>query len=169
MKDLKFGENVDLHTRGLVTFIIEKYWDCFVKEEAKRTILRYEFSIDTGGAKYIYSRKPSYGLYESKILMAQFVQLLDNGWIEKCVGPWGIMVVLVQKPHQEHFTNIDHFIWQMCILYRKLNDIIKPFQFPVLRRDNAITILSWGVGEIWIIILDARQGYHQVAVRKMDR
>ena len=39
MKHLKFGENVDLHTRGVITSIIEKYWDCFVKEGTKRTIL----------------------------------------------------------------------------------------------------------------------------------
>ena len=101
--------------------------------------------------------------------MAQVVQLFDNGWIERCAGPWGSMIVLAQKPHQEHVTNIDEFIWQMCISYRKLNSITKPFQFPIPRCDDAITILSWGAGEIWVISLDARQGYHQVAVRKMDR
>ena len=30
-------------------------------------------------------------------------------------------------------------------------------------------ILGWGVGDIWIIFLDARQGYHRVSVRKADR
>ena len=80
--------------------------------------------------------------------MAQIVQLLDNGWIEKCVGPWGSMIVLAQKPHQEHVTNIDDFIWRMCVSYRKLNCITKPFQFPIPQCDDAITILSWVVGEI---------------------
>ena len=43
--------------------------------------------------------------------MAQIVQLLNNGLIEKCVGPWGSMIVLAQKPRQDHVTNIDDFIW----------------------------------------------------------
>ena len=51
MKGLKVGENVNLNTRGFVTSIIKKYWDFFVKEGAKQTILGYKFGIDTGGAK----------------------------------------------------------------------------------------------------------------------
>ena len=47
--------------------------------------------------------------------------------------------------------------------------VIKPFQFPIPRYDDAVSVMSWGAGELWIIGLDARQGYHQVAVRKTDR
>ena len=79
------------------------------------------------------------------------------------------MIVLAQKPHQEHITNISDFIWQMCVSYRKLNAVTKPFQFPIPRCDAAIAILGCGADEIWIISLDARQGYHQVAVREEDR
>lgn len=57
----------------------------------------------------------------------------------------------------------------MGISYHKLNNITKPFQFPIPRCDDAITILSWGAGEIWVISLDAHQVYHQVAVHKLDR
>ena len=79
------------------------------------------------------------------------------------------MIVLAQKLHQEHITNIDDFIWRMCVSYRKLNGIKKPFQFPIPRCDDATTVLSWSAGEIWIISLDERQGYHQVTVRKIDQ
>ena len=79
------------------------------------------------------------------------------------------MIFLAQKPRQEHVTNIDNFIWRICVSYRKLNSITKPFQFIIPRCDDAITILSWGAGDIWIISLDARQGYHQVTVLKIDR
>ena len=43
------------------------------------------------------------------------------------------------------------------------------FQFPIPIYDDAIIILGTAAGEILIIYLDARQGYHQVYVRKTDR
>ena len=57
----------------------------------------------------------------------------------------------------------------MCVSYRKLNAVTKPFQFPIPRCDDAITVLGCGAVIIWIISLDARQGYHQVAVRLSDQ
>ena len=109
-KDLRFGTAVDSSTQLAVTDIIKKYWDCFIKEGAKRTILGYEFGIDTTGAKPVCYRKPSYGPYESKVIMKEIEDLLHNRWIEECGGPWGSMIVLAQKPHQEHITNIEDFV-----------------------------------------------------------
>ena len=57
----------------------------------------------------------------------------------------------------------------MCVSYRRLNAVTKPFQFPIPRCDDAIAILGCGAAMLWIITLDARQGYHQVAVRPSDR
>ena len=50
---MTFGENVNLHARGVVTVIIKKHRDCFVKVGAKRTILGYEFGIDTVGGRLL--------------------------------------------------------------------------------------------------------------------
>ena len=50
-QDLLFNDSVDVATRTPIKAIITKYWDCFVKEGAKRTILGYEFGINTGGSK----------------------------------------------------------------------------------------------------------------------
>ena len=71
-------------------------------------------------------------------------------------GPWGNMAVLAQKPHQEHVRCINDFVWQICVSYCKLSSITKLFQFPIPRCDDAVMILGWGAGEIWIIPLDAR-------------
>ena len=79
------------------------------------------------------------------------------------------MIVLAQKPHQEHVTNIANFLWRMCVSYCKLNAVTKTFQFPIPRCNTAIVILGCGAGKNWIISLDARQGYHKVQVRKKDR
>ena len=72
------------------------------------------------------------------------------------------MVVLAQKPHQEHIQDINDFIWRMCVSYRQLTTVARPFQFPILQCDDAITILGYGAVLIWIISLNVRQGYHQV-------
>ena len=57
-KDLSFDDLINTLTRDAVKSIIVKYWDYFVKERAKNTIIGYEFGIETGGEKPICRRKP---------------------------------------------------------------------------------------------------------------
>ena len=52
--------------------------------------------------------------------------------------------MLAAKPHQEHIKDIDNFVWIMCVSYRKLNAITKPFELPISRYDNAIAIIDTG-------------------------
>ena len=167
--NIRIGECVAHNHIATINGIVKKYWDCFCKRGARRPILNYEFGIDTGTAKPVCCRKPRYGPYESKIILEHVEALLENDWIERCEGPWGSSVVLAAKPHQEHIKDIDNFVWRMCVSYRKLNAITKPFEFPIPRCDDAIAIIDTGSQFIWIISLDARQGYHQVNVRLIDR
>ena len=109
-KDLDFNNSIDTESRLAITNTIKEFWDCFAQEGAIRPILGYEFGIDTDGAKPVCCRKPSYGPYESIIIMEQVTQLKANGWIERCEGPWGSMIVLTQKPHQEKVKNIKDFV-----------------------------------------------------------
>ena len=169
MKGLKIGANVNDATKTEIINIIKEFWDCFAKKGAKRTILGYEFSIDTGAATPVSARNRQYGPHESIIMMEHIHALLKNGWIELCKGPWGSIIVLAPKPHQEHVTDIEDFVWRMCVSYRGLNAVTKPFTFPIPRCDDAISSLNVGPGDIWIITVDARQGYHQISVRKVDR
>ena len=168
-KGLRVSDKVSAEIKNQVRNIIVKFWDCFCEEGARRTILGYEFAIDTGDAKPVCCRRPNYGPYEAEIIMKQLRALLGNDWIELCYGAWGSSIVLAAKPHQEHILDIKDFIWRMCVSYRKLNSITKPFQYPIPRCDDAITIMVVGTNFIWIITVDARQGYHQVSVRKIDR
>ena len=115
-------------------------------------------------------KKPQYGPHESKIIMENINTLLHNEWIEECKGPWGSMIVLAPKPHQEHVTNINDFVWRMCVSYRKLNSITRPFEYPIPRCDDAVDCLGTCIGnKILFISLDAKQGYHQVKVRDSDK
>jgi hypothetical protein len=95
--------------------------------------------------------------------------LIHNDWIEPATGPWGSMIVLAPKPHQEHVTNITDFIWRLCISYRKLNAITLPFEYPIPRCDDAIDDFGEGHGRLHFISLDARSGYHQISVHPADR
>ena len=47
-KNMKIGKNVDDPNSDDIIKIIQKYWDCFCKEGARRKHLGYEFGIDTG-------------------------------------------------------------------------------------------------------------------------
>ena len=73
--NLKVGSNVDPDFRQRVKDIIIKYWDCFCKQGARRTILGYEFAIDTGGSPPICSRAIQYGPHKSQIIMTQIQDL----------------------------------------------------------------------------------------------
>ena len=149
--------------------IIMDLWGCSAKEGAKLPILGYEFSINTGSSKPLCYKKKSYGPYESKIIMELLTQLLGNNWISKCSVPWGSLIVLAPKPHQEHIFDINVFIWIICVSYRCLNAITEKFKYPIPRCNDSINILSIGSQPIFIICFDARHGYHQISVIMCDR
>ena len=104
--DLSFDLTIDKESKDTLTSIIKVYWDCFVKDETKRALLGYQFGIDTGGAKPVCCKKPSYGTYESKVIMTQVNLLLGNKWIERCEGPWGLIIALAKKTHQDKVMSI---------------------------------------------------------------
>ncbi len=169
LADLKVGSQVSPAIRNELISVIQDHWDCFAKEGVKRKILGYEFAIDTGNSAPVCCRKPAYGPHESKIIMEQVNNLLANKWIRRCKGAWGSLIVLAAKPHQEHVTNIEDFIWRMCVSYRKLNEVTKPFQFPIPRCDDSIISLEQGPSRIYQMSMDADSGYHQVGVREVDQ
>ena len=91
------GTEVSLHTTDKLRALIVKYWIFFYNAGTKRTILDYEFTVDTGDSPPVCCRKSSYGAHEKLILMAQIESLLDNGWVRECGGAWGRHIVLAAK------------------------------------------------------------------------
>ena len=57
-KDLKFEEDINPKTKEEIKKVIKDFWDYFITAEVKRTILGYEFGIDTSGAKHVCYHKP---------------------------------------------------------------------------------------------------------------
>ena len=101
--------------------------------------------------------------------MTQIQVLLDNGWIRPCFGPWGSSIVLAAKPHQEQVTDINEFVWRMCVSYRRLNQVTLPFEYPIPRCDDAIDDFGDSNGRLYFISLDNKTGYHQIGVRYADQ
>jgi hypothetical protein len=83
--------------------------------------------------------------------MDQIDSLLHNDWIDECGGPWGSLIVLAPKPHQEHITDIKDFVWRMCVSYRKLKAVTLAFEYPIPRCDDAIDDFGDGFGRLWFI------------------
>ena len=75
-KYIRISQNASIAHKQTVLGIVKKYWDCFCKEGARRPIIDYEFTIDTGTSKPVCCRKPRYGPYESKIILELMKDLL---------------------------------------------------------------------------------------------
>jgi hypothetical protein len=149
--------------------MVHKYWDVFHEAGVRLPILGFEFTINTGGSQPVCCRKPNYGPRESAIILKQQDVLIANSWIRKCYGPWGSLIILVPKPHQEEVEKIEDFIWHMCCSYRKVNGVTLPFEYPIPRCEDAIEDFGDSAGKLLFIGLNARSGYHQIAVRECDQ
>ena len=132
-------------------------------------MLDFEFCIDTSNSPPVCSRQPVYGFHESKIMTQFKADLEANKLIRNYEGPWGSLLLLAAKPHQENFTNISAFLWRLCVSYRPLNKITLGFEFLIPRCADSIEDLGDSCDQIFTILLDARSGYHQIRVRKCDQ
>lgn len=102
------------------------------------------------------------------IIMKQIVDLLKNNWILECGGLWGSIILLATKPHQEEIDGICKSILRICVSYRGLNKVTKIYEYPIPCCDMVITIIELGSIIIYFVTVDAKQNYHQRAVRVCD-
>ena len=129
----------------------------------------FEFCLDTSDSKPVYCRQPSYGIHERKIMNTHIQILEDNDWICDCEGSWGLLLLLVPKPHQEGCTNINNFVQHICVSYRPFNGVAKSFEYPISRCSDSIEDFGDFSGKFYFISLNVRSGYHQIRVRKIDQ
>ena len=95
--------------------------------------------------------------------------LEDNDWICDCVGPWGSLLILTVKPHQEEHKENNDFICSLCVNCRPLNSVTRSFEFPIPRCINSREDFGDSNVPIYFITFDAKSRYHQVRVRKSDQ
>ena len=108
-KDLTIATTMDSTIKQSILTIIKDNWNSFCEEGASRPMFDFEFCIYTGNSKPVCYRQPSYGIHECKIMDKHIHILETNDWICDCEGPWGSLILLTPKPHQEECTDINDF------------------------------------------------------------
>ncbi|KAI3825389.1 hypothetical protein L1987_06872 [Smallanthus sonchifolius] len=93
---------------------------------------------------------------EMKELMVQLDELLEKGFIQPSISPWGAPVLFVKKKDGS---------MRMCIDYRKLNKRTVKNKNPLPRIDDLFDQLQ---GASWFSKIDLWSGYHQLKVREED-
>ncbi|KAI3828904.1 hypothetical protein L1987_03015 [Smallanthus sonchifolius] len=91
-----------------------------------------------------------------KELMVQLDELLDKGFIQPSISPWGAPVLFVKKKDGS---------MRMCIDYHELNKRTVKNKYPLPRIDDLFDQLQ---GASWFSKIDLRSGYHQLKVREED-
>ena len=150
-KDLIIDVSMDLTLKQSIITIIKDNWDSFCEKGASRPTFDFEFCIDTGDSKPVCYHQSSYDIHERKI-MDKHIQIFEaNNWICDCEDPWGSLILLAPKPHQESCNNIQNFVWRLCISYRSLNRVTKSFEFPIPRCTDSIKNLGEFSGRMYFI------------------
>ena len=146
--------------------IIKEYWDVFCEEGLRNNIRGFIFRVDTGNFQPVCCKTPRYGHHETGPINTLLQRLEDNGLIEDDFGPWGAQIVLAAKANQEGVSYKD-YQWRLCVSYRRLNTITRPYAYPIPRCDDAVTDI--GPEARYFIKLDLDSGYWQVTVEKQSR
>ena len=139
--------------------IIIDFWDVFAEEGVRKNIRGLQFHVDTGEIPPICVRAPRYGPHETRVINDLVEKLEANGIVEDDDGPWGAPIVLAAKANQEHLP-WSQYTWRLCVSYRKLNAVTRPFTFPIIRCDDAVKEIG---DASCFITMDLDSGYWQVA------
>jgi hypothetical protein len=133
--------HLDVSLCNQVYCLIQKYWSVFDNKGQFVPVKDYSCKIDTGSAKPISVKKIHYSLWEIPIMCKCILSLAKLGHICQIYGSeWLFVTLLVLKPHQEYIRNINDFVWQFCIKYIPLNQILHPISHPIPRCNFAVNL-----------------------------
>ncbi len=80
----------------------------------------------------IAAKKIMYGPKELVIMCKSIATLAKVGHIHQIHdNQWLFKALLVAKPHQEHISNIDDFVWRFCVNYIPLNQVTRQIAYPI--------------------------------------
>ena len=87
--------------------------------------------------------------YSREKIMNKYIQALeDNDWIYCCIGLWKLLLFLVNNYHREGCTNINNYIWCLCVICRPLKSETRIFKFFILHCIDSIDDLGYSCGTI---------------------
>lgn len=148
--------------------LIKEFWPVFDDAGLFIPVKDYECEIDTGTAAPIAVKGIKYGPYETPIMRKCVATLQKLGHISQTrFGAWLFKALLAPKPHQEHISDIDDFVWLFCVNYIPLNAVTRVIAYPIPRCDSAVYVAFGSSILFWL--MDAPQGYHQIRVAKNFR
>ena len=163
-RNLQWDDCPEQHKIAIET-LVKEYWDVFAEEGVRKHIRGALFHVDTGEVKPVCCKPPRYGPHESRVIDELVSKLEKNGLVEDDDGPWGALVVLAAKPNQEH-VHWSQYIWRLCVSYRQLNAVTRPFTFPIVRCDDAVK----AIGDAkYYITMDLDSGYWQILVESSSK
>jgi hypothetical protein len=137
---------------------LRKYRDVFLEEVPGLPLRRdIDFSIELAPGAMSVSRTP-YRMSTPELveLKLKLREMMDKGYIQPSVSPWGAPVLFVK--------NKDGTL-RLCIDYRQLNKVTIKNKYPLPRIDDLFDQLG---GASIFSKIDLRSGYHQVRIKGED-
>ena len=83
--------------------------------------------------------------------------------VEEEYVPWGALVVLAAKPHQESVP-WHKYQWRLCVSYQKLNQFTRTFTIPIPRCDGVVQEINTETKYSTDVYMDI--GYWQVLIEE---
>jgi hypothetical protein len=116
-----------------------------------------EFSKELSPGVVLVSRTP-YKMSTLKLveLKLQLKEMMDKGYIQPNMSPWGALVLFMKKKDGT---------LRLCIDYRKLNKVTIKNKYPLPRNNDLFDQLG---GASIFSKMDLRYGYHQVRIKVED-
>ena len=138
--------------------ILEEFKDVFPKEIPGLPLKKdLEFSIEPTLGSVPFSKSPYHmSAPELVELKLQLQELIEKGYIQPSVSPWGPPIFSVKNKYST---------MRMCIDYHQLNKMTIKNRYPLPRIDDLFDQV--GGAKIFLKI-DLQSGYHLVRIRDED-
>ena len=89
-------------------------------------------------------------------LKTQLQELIDKGFVQPSLSPWGCPAIFVKKKDET---------LRLCVDYRPLNEVTIKNKYPLPRIDLLFDQLA---GARVFSKIDLRSGYHQIKIKPED-
>jgi hypothetical protein len=139
-------------------YVVREFLDMFPDDLPRMPPERaIEFKIELQPGTTPIAKAPyKMSLLELKELKIQLQWLLDKGYIQPSISPWGCSALFVEKKDKE---------MSLCVDYRPLNAVTIKNKYPLPRIDILFDQLA---GAQVFSKIDLRSGYHQIKIRAED-
>ena len=74
--------------------------------------------------------------------------------VEEDNRPWGALVVLATKIHQENVP-WHEYQWRLCVSYQKINQVTRPLNFPIPRWYDAVQDIDTEANNYIAVYMDS--------------